>query len=96
MAQRTAGRLFEAARPYWGLFLLGVGATLVASVLDTATIVILVPLLKALFGGEHFQAALESPVSGHCGCPEHRRGNHRQSKRTHSQCSPLPRRPHAI
>ena len=50
MAQPTAGRLFEAARPYWGLFLLGVGATLIASVLDTATIVILVPLLKALFG----------------------------------------------
>jgi subfamily B ATP-binding cassette protein MsbA len=50
MAQPTAGRLFEAARPYGGLFLLGVGATLVASVLDTATIVILVPLLKALFG----------------------------------------------
>jgi len=50
MPQHTARRLFEAARPYWGLFLLGVGATLVASVLDTATIVILVPLLKALFG----------------------------------------------
>jgi len=50
MAQHTAGRLLEAARPYWGLFLLGVGATLIASVLDTATIVILVPLLKALFG----------------------------------------------
>jgi len=50
MAHHTAGRLFEAARPYWGLFLLGVGATLIASVLDTATIVILVPLLKALFG----------------------------------------------
>lgn len=50
MPQHTARRLFEAARPYWGLFLLGVGATLVASVLDTATIVILVPLLRALFG----------------------------------------------
>jgi len=50
MPQHTARRLLQAARPYWGLFLLGVGATLVASVLDTATIVILVPLLKALFG----------------------------------------------
>lgn len=50
MPQPTARRLFEAARPYWGLFLLGVGATLIASVLDTATIVILVPLLRALFG----------------------------------------------
>jgi subfamily B ATP-binding cassette protein MsbA len=50
MAERTAQRLVEAARPYWGLFLLGLLATLVASALDTATIVILVPLLKALFG----------------------------------------------
>ena len=50
MAERTARRLLEAARPYWGLFLIGVGATLIASVLDTVTIVILVPLLKALFG----------------------------------------------
>ena len=50
MAERTARRLLEAARPYWGLFLLGIGATLIASVLDTVTIVILVPLLKALFG----------------------------------------------
>ena len=50
MPPHTARRLLEAARPYGGLFLLGVGATLLASVLDTATIVILVPLLKALFG----------------------------------------------
>jgi subfamily B ATP-binding cassette protein MsbA len=50
MADRTAWRLLGAARPYWGIFLLGVGATLVASVLDTVTLVILVPLLKALFG----------------------------------------------
>ncbi|HEX7024661.1 MAG TPA: ABC transporter ATP-binding protein, partial [Gemmatimonadales bacterium] len=50
MAASTATRLFHAAKPYWGLFLLGLLATLVASVLDTGTIVILVPLLKALFG----------------------------------------------
>lgn len=50
MADRTAWRLLGAARPYWGVFVLGIGATLVASVLDTITLVILVPLLKALFG----------------------------------------------
>jgi subfamily B ATP-binding cassette protein MsbA len=50
MAQRTAGRLLEAARPYGGRFLLGLGATLLASVLDGVTVVVLVPLLKALFG----------------------------------------------
>jgi subfamily B ATP-binding cassette protein MsbA len=50
MAERTARRLLEVAQPYWGLFLLGFLATLVASLLDTLTLVILVPLLKALFG----------------------------------------------
>ncbi len=50
MADRTAWRLLGAAKPYWGLFLLGLGATLLASLLDGVTVVILVPLLKALFG----------------------------------------------
>jgi ATP-binding cassette, subfamily B, bacterial MsbA len=50
MADQTAWRLLGAARPYWGIFALGLVATLVASVLDTVTLVILVPLLKALFG----------------------------------------------
>ena len=50
MADRTAWRLLGAAQPYWGLFLLGLAATLLASLLDGVTIVILVPLLKALFG----------------------------------------------
>ena len=50
MADRTAWRLLGAAQPYWGLFLLGLAATLLASLLDGATVVILVPLLKALFG----------------------------------------------
>ena len=50
MADRTAWRLLGAARPYWGVFVLGIGATLVASVLDTISLVILVPLLKALLG----------------------------------------------
>jgi subfamily B ATP-binding cassette protein MsbA len=50
MADRTAWRLLGAAKPYWGLFLLGLTATLLASLLDGVTVVILVPLLKALFG----------------------------------------------
>jgi subfamily B ATP-binding cassette protein MsbA len=50
MADRTAWRLLGAAHPYWGLFLLGLAATLLASLLDGVTVVILVPLLKALFG----------------------------------------------
>src|ERR1043166_2127741 len=50
MAERTAGRLLEVARPYGGLFFLGLTATLLASLLDGVTIIVLVPLLKALFG----------------------------------------------
>src|SRR5437899_2282736 len=47
---RTSLRLLHFARPYSGLFLLGLVATLVASLLDGVTVVILVPLLKTLFG----------------------------------------------
>jgi subfamily B ATP-binding cassette protein MsbA len=50
MATTTARRLLGAARPYSGLFVLGLGATLVASLLDGITVVVMVPLLKALFG----------------------------------------------
>ncbi len=50
MATGTARRLLGAARPYTGLFALGLGATLLASLLDGITVVVLVPLLKALFG----------------------------------------------
>ncbi|MGH7337468.1 MAG: ABC transporter transmembrane domain-containing protein, partial [Myxococcota bacterium] len=50
MATTTARRLLATARPYAGLFGLGLGATLLASVLDGVTIVVLVPLLKSLFG----------------------------------------------
>lgn len=50
MQRNVAKRLFQVARPYWGLFGLGLAATLVASVLDGVTIVILIPLLKTLFG----------------------------------------------
>jgi subfamily B ATP-binding cassette protein MsbA len=50
MATTTARRLLDAARPYSGLFVLGLGATLVASLLDGITVVVMLPLLKALFG----------------------------------------------
>ena len=50
MHDRVAARLFGMARPYWGLFVLGMVATLAASLLDGVTIVILIPLLKTLFG----------------------------------------------
>jgi subfamily B ATP-binding cassette protein MsbA len=50
MATTTARRLLDAARPYSGLFVLGLAATLVASLLDGITVVVMVPLLKALFG----------------------------------------------
>ena len=50
MAAGTTRRLLETARPYRGLFLLGLLATLLASLLDGVTIVVLIPLLKALFG----------------------------------------------
>lgn len=50
MEQRAGLRLLRVARPYWGLFVAGLAATLLASVLDGITIVVLIPLLKTLFG----------------------------------------------
>ncbi|MGE0552196.1 MAG: ABC transporter ATP-binding protein [Gemmatimonadales bacterium] len=50
MRRHVALRLLDTARPYTGLFVLGLLATLFASLLDGATMVVLVPLLKALFG----------------------------------------------
>src|SRR6188474_1414000 len=58
MAAGTTQRLLEVARPYRGRFLLGLVATLLASLLDGVTIVVLVPLLKALFG-------TAGPLAGH-------------------------------
>ena len=43
-------RLLQVARPYRALFAAGLLATLAASLLDGFTIVVLIPLLKALFG----------------------------------------------
>ena len=46
----TLRRLLPYLRPYRGLFLLSVIATVVASLLDGVMVVVLVPLLKHLFG----------------------------------------------
>ncbi len=46
----TDRRLVALLQPYTGWFALGIGAAAVASVLDGATIVVLVPFLKHLFG----------------------------------------------
>ncbi|HEY8257496.1 MAG TPA: ABC transporter ATP-binding protein [Gemmatimonadales bacterium] len=47
---RTELRLLRLAKPYRGLLSLGLGTTLFASILDGFTLVILIPLLKHLFG----------------------------------------------
>ncbi len=47
---KTERRLLGYLRPYRGLFLLGLLATAVSSVLDGFTIVVLIPLFKHLFG----------------------------------------------
>ena len=47
---KTERRLLGYLRPYRGLFLLGLLATSVSSVLDGFTIVVLIPLFKHLFG----------------------------------------------
>ena len=50
MPRSVGRRLLATARPYTGLFGLGLLAAFLASVLDGVTLVVLVPLLKALFG----------------------------------------------
>lgn len=62
MGAGTTRRLLRTAQPYWGLFLLGVGATLLASLLDGVTIVVLVPLLKSLFGTAGALASHGTPL----------------------------------
>jgi subfamily B ATP-binding cassette protein MsbA len=47
---RSGRWLLGFLRPYRGLLLLGVGATALASVLDAITVVLLLPLLRHLFG----------------------------------------------
>ena len=50
MTVRTERRLLGLARPYRGLLTLGLVTTFLASLLDGFTLVILIPLLKHLFG----------------------------------------------
>ena len=47
---RTELRLLQLVRPYRGLLALGIATTFLASLLDGFTLVILIPLLKHLFG----------------------------------------------
>ena len=47
---RTERRLLSHMKPYRGLFFLGLATNLFASLLDGFTIVVLIPLLKRLFG----------------------------------------------
>ena len=47
---RTERRLLRLVRPYWGLLAAGLVVTFLASVLDGFVLVILIPLLKNLFG----------------------------------------------
>ena len=50
MPAGTARRLLGTVKPYPGRYLLALAATLLASALDGFTIVVLIPLFKALFG----------------------------------------------
>ena len=47
---RTERRLLRLVRPYWGLLAAGVLVTFLASLLDGVVLVVLIPLLKNLFG----------------------------------------------
>ena len=47
---QTELRLLRMVRPYWGLLAAGLATTTLASVLDGFVLVILIPLLKHLFG----------------------------------------------
>ncbi|HEX9282248.1 MAG TPA: ABC transporter ATP-binding protein [Gemmatimonadales bacterium] len=57
-----SGRLFLLLRPYTLLFAANIAATIVASVMDGATFVLLIPFLRALFGQQALPAAGGSTV----------------------------------
>lgn len=57
-----SGRVLALLRPYTPLFLVNVLATLVASIMDGATFVLLIPFLRALFGEHALPAAGGSGV----------------------------------
>jgi ATP-binding cassette, subfamily B, bacterial MsbA len=71
MAERRGARLLHLLRPYLPLFAATIGATIVASVLDGFTFVLMIPFLRTLFhqpaiaaeGGSAVQALLRK-VSG--------------------------------
>src|SRR5881296_2983373 len=57
-----SGRLFSLLRPYAFLFVANLVATFVASVMDGATFVLLIPFLRTLFGHDPLPAAGGSAV----------------------------------
>ena len=71
MAEGRGGRLLRLLRPYVPLFAATIGATIVASVLDGFTFVLMIPFLRTLFhqpaiaadGGSAVQALLRK-ISG--------------------------------
>src|SRR2546421_12200142 len=56
------GRLFLLLRPYAFLFVANLAATFVASVMDGATFVLLIPFLRTLFGHDPLPVAGGSAV----------------------------------
>src|SRR2546422_11710399 len=59
---RRGARLLLLLRPYTLLFVTNIVATLVASVMDGATFVLLIPFLRALFGQQALPATGTSGV----------------------------------
>src|SRR5437660_12363687 len=57
-----SGRLFLLLRPYALLFVANLVATFVASVMDGATFVLLIPFLRTLFGHDSLNVAGGSAV----------------------------------
>ena len=55
-------RLLRQLRPYSFLFVANIGATLMASVLDGVTFVLMIPFLRAVFGREALPSADASTV----------------------------------
>src|SRR2546421_13018982 len=55
-------RLLPLLRPYTPLFIVNLATTVVASVLDGVTFVLLIPFLRTLFGQEALPAAGDSAV----------------------------------
>ena len=59
---RSARRLLRQIRPYTHLFVLNIGATVGASLMDGATFVLMIPFLRALFGQQALPQAGGSSV----------------------------------